>query len=170
MDIASSIQAVTEEIVLRLAKTVHQELDVEYLCLAGGVALNCVANGRILREGPFRDIWIQPAAGDAGGALGAAISVWYSYLDNLRISNGTDDMMQGAYLGKRFTNREIISYLDRRSKVYANGGLAADAQTRRTAGSGAGDPDGSTVAWSSVPGPLAGAPSLAIRAAEKCNP
>ena len=118
MDIASSIQAVTEEIVLRLAKTVHQELGVEYLCLAGGVALNCVANGRILREGPFRDIWIQPAAGDAGGALGAAISVWYSYLDNPRISNGTDDMMRGAYLGKRFTNREITSYLDQAGAKY----------------------------------------------------
>lgn len=118
MDIASSIQAVTEEIVLRLAKTVHRELGVEYLCLAGGVALNCVANGRILREGPFRDIWIQPAAGDAGGALGAAISVWYSYLDNPRISNGTDDMMQGAYLGKRFTNREITSYLDQAGAKY----------------------------------------------------
>ena len=70
MDIARSIQEVTEEVVLRLARTVHRELGTDYLCLAGGVALNCVANGRILREGPFRDIWIQPAAGDAGGRAG----------------------------------------------------------------------------------------------------
>ena len=80
MDIARSIQLVTEEIVLKLAKTVQAELGVENLCLAGGVALNCVANGRILREGPFKDVWIQPAAGDAGGALGAALAIWYEYL------------------------------------------------------------------------------------------
>ncbi|MFZ4443012.1 MAG: carbamoyltransferase, partial [Planktothrix agardhii] len=79
MDIAASIQVVTEEVVLRLTRSVQKELNVDYLCLAGGVALNCVANGRILREGPFKDIWIQPAAGDAGGALGAALAVWYQY-------------------------------------------------------------------------------------------
>lgn len=79
MDIAASIQVVTEEVVLRLSRTVQKELNADYLCLAGGVALNCVANGRILREGPFKDIWIQPAAGDAGGALGAALAVWYEY-------------------------------------------------------------------------------------------
>ncbi len=79
MDIAASIQKVTEEVVLRLARTVRKELDVEYLCLAGGVALNCVANGHVLREGIFKDIWIQPAAGDAGGALGAALAIWYQY-------------------------------------------------------------------------------------------
>ena len=112
MDIARSIQAVTEEIVLRLANTLHQELNVDYLCMAGGVALNCVANGRILREGPFKDIWIQPAAGDAGGALGAAMSIWYGYLENPRSANDIDDKMQGAYLGKRFSNREITAYLE----------------------------------------------------------
>ena len=112
MDIARSIQVVTEEIVLRLANTVHQELEVDYLCLAGGVALNCVANGRILREGPFKDIWIQPAAGDAGGALGAALSIWHGYLGNSRSPNGIDDAMMGAYLGRRYTNDEIKSYLD----------------------------------------------------------
>lgn len=112
MDIARSIQAVTEEIVLRLANTVHQELGVDYLCLAGGVALNCVANGRLLREGLFKDIWIQPAAGDAGGALGAAMSIWHSYLDHPRSANDIDDSMQGAYLGRRFNNQEIITYLD----------------------------------------------------------
>jgi carbamoyltransferase len=79
MDIAASIQVVTEEVVLRLSRTVQKELNVDYLCMAGGVALNCVANGRILREGPFKEIWIQPAAGDAGGALGAALAVWYQY-------------------------------------------------------------------------------------------
>ncbi len=112
MDIARSIQVVTEEVVLRLARTLHKELDVDYLCLAGGVALNCVANGRIVREGPYKDVWIQPAAGDAGGALGAAQVVWYSYLENPRQVNNCDDSMQGAYLGRRFTNEEISSYLD----------------------------------------------------------
>ena len=103
MDIARSIQAVTEEVVLRLSRTVHKELDVDYLCMAGGVALNCVANGRILREGPFKDIWIQPAAGDAGGALGAALTVWHGYLDKPREVNNTDDSMRGSYLGRRYT-------------------------------------------------------------------
>src|SRR5438067_1947113 len=84
MDIARSIQIVTEEVVLRLARTVHADLGGENLCLAGGVALNCVANGRILREGPFKNIWIQPAAGDAGGSLGAALATWYEYLGNER--------------------------------------------------------------------------------------
>ncbi|MBS0015202.1 MAG: carbamoyltransferase [Arthrospira sp. SH-MAG29] len=85
MDIAASIQVVTEEVVLRLGRTVQKELNVDYLCLAGGVALNCVANGRLLREGPFKDIWIQPAAGDAGGALGAALAVWYQYCEQPRL-------------------------------------------------------------------------------------
>ncbi|WP_449417028.1 carbamoyltransferase family protein [Phormidium nigroviride] len=84
MDIAASIQVVTEEVVLRLSRTVQKEFNADYLCLAGGVALNCVANGRLLREGPFKDIWIQPAAGDAGGALGAALAVWYEYGDQQR--------------------------------------------------------------------------------------
>jgi carbamoyltransferase len=111
MDIASSIQAVTEEVVLRLGRTVHHETGADYLCLAGGVALNCVANGRLLREGPFKDIWIQPAAGDAGGALGAALSVWHEYLDKPRKVNGMDHM-SGAYLGPRFSNEQIKAYLD----------------------------------------------------------
>ena len=111
MDLARSIQVVTEEIVLKIAKNLHQETGNEYLCLAGGVALNCVANGRLQREGPFKDIWIQPAAGDAGGALGAALSVWHEYLGNPRTVN-SGDSMQGAYLGPRCQDDEIKSYLD----------------------------------------------------------
>ena len=117
MDIARSIQAVTEEVVLRLARTVKAELDTDYLCLAGGVALNCVANGRILREGPFRDIWIQPAAGDAGGALGAALVAWYEYHDKPRTVNGHDSM-SGSYLGPRFDDAEIGKQLDAQGAVY----------------------------------------------------
>jgi carbamoyltransferase len=111
MDIAASIQQVTEEVVLRLGRTVHQELGTEALCLAGGVALNCVANGRLLREGPYRDLWIQPAAGDAGGAVGAALSVWHEYLGQPRRVNGAD-AMSGAYLGPRFSNATIRTYLE----------------------------------------------------------
>lgn len=118
MDIARSIQKVTEEIVLSIASTVHKELNVDYLCLAGGVALNCVSNGRILREGSFKDIWIQPAAGDAGGALGAALNIWHEYLNNPRSVDNKNDSMQGSYLGKRFTNDEIKIYLDNIGAVY----------------------------------------------------
>ena len=110
MDIAASIQVVTEEVVLRLANTVYEELGLENLCLAGGVALNCVANGRLLREGKFKNIWIQPAAGDAGGAIGSALSVWYQYLHNERTVQKTD-AMQGSYLGPEFTQAEIENYL-----------------------------------------------------------
>ncbi len=111
MDIARSVQAVTEEVVLRLARTVQRETGTEYLCLAGGVALNCVANGRLLREGPFKDIWIQPAAGDAGGALGAALAAWHQYHDKPRQVNGSD-RMRGSYLGPRHADAEIRAYLD----------------------------------------------------------
>jgi carbamoyltransferase len=111
MDIAASIQAVTEEVVLRLARTVQRETGEENLCLAGGVALNCVANGRLLREGPFKDIWVQPAAGDAGGALGAAQVVWHQYLEKPRQVNAHDSM-QGSYLGPRYSEAEIKTTLD----------------------------------------------------------
>jgi carbamoyltransferase len=111
MDIAQSIQVITEEIVLRLAGTVHKELQLPNLCLAGGVALNCVANGRILREGPYQDIWIQPAAGDAGGAVGAALSVWHEYLEQPRTVN-PGDAMYGAYLGPRYSNQDIVRELE----------------------------------------------------------
>lgn len=111
MDLARSIQAVTEEVVLRLARSIHKELGGEALCLAGGVALNCVSNGRLLREGPFKKIWVQPAAGDAGGAVGAALVTWYDYYDNVRTVNPNDDM-QGSYLGPKSSTAEITSYLD----------------------------------------------------------
>lgn len=111
MDIARSIQVVTEEIVLKLARTVHKELGIDKLCLAGGVALNCVSNGRLLREGPFSDIWVQPAAGDAGGALGAALAIWYQYLENPRTPL-PGDSMQGGYLGPRYSDSDIQAYLD----------------------------------------------------------
>ena len=117
MDIAASIQQVTEEIVLRLANTAQKELGVDYLCLAGGVALNCVSNGRLLRESKFKDIWIQPAAGDAGGAIGAALSVWHQYLEKPRQTDGLDKM-KGSYLGPRFSSDEIQQYLDDVRAVY----------------------------------------------------
>ncbi|QHV00197.1 carbamoyltransferase family protein [Synechocystis sp. CACIAM 05] len=110
MDIAASIQVVTEEVVLRLGNTVYEELGLENLCLAGGVALNCVANGRLLREGKFKNIWIQPAAGDAGGAIGSALSVWHQYLQHERTVQ-KPDAMAGSYLGPRFTNEDIEAYL-----------------------------------------------------------
>jgi carbamoyltransferase len=111
MDIAASLQVMTEEIMLAIAKHVHAKTGMKYLCLAGGVALNCVANGRILREGPFQEIWIQPAAGDAGGALGAALSAWYEYLGNSRAPTGGKDAMRGAYLGPEFSDKEIAEFL-----------------------------------------------------------
>ena len=111
MNMAASIQAVTEAVVLKLASTVHREMDVDYLCLAGGVALNSVANGRLLREGPFKDIWVQPASGDAGGALGVAYSAWHNYLKNPRTSQ-SGDSMRGGYLGPAFSDTDIRSYLD----------------------------------------------------------
>jgi len=117
MDIAASIQAVTEEIMLRMAKTAKELTGCKYLCLAGGVALNCVANGKLLRSGVFDDIWIQPAAGDAGGALGSALFVHYQLLDNPRITTG-DDFQNGSLLGPSFTNDEIRAFLDKQGLVY----------------------------------------------------
>ena len=106
MDIASSIQKVTEEIMIKLARSIRKEYGLKNLCLAGGVALNCVANGKILQEKIFDNIWIQPAAGDAGGSLGAALALWYSEQKNERVVNSKDDM-KGSYLGTDFTQEEI---------------------------------------------------------------
>jgi len=112
MDLAKSIQVVTEEAMLRMTRRAHEETGKVNLCLAGGVALNCVANGRILREGPFKELWIQPAAGDAGGALGAALTVWHQMMGQPR-DNGGRDTMRGALLGPEYTDAEISAYLDR---------------------------------------------------------
>ena len=106
MDIAASIQAVTEEIVLRLTKDISDEYNIKNLCLAGGVALNCVANGKIINNGVFENIWIQPAAGDAGGSLGAALAFWHQELGKSR-EKINEDNMKGSYLGPRFENDEI---------------------------------------------------------------
>jgi carbamoyltransferase len=116
MDLARSVQEVTEMSMLRMAHHVHKETGEKNLCLAGGVALNCVGNGRLLREGPFEKVWIQPAAGDAGGSLGAALSVWYQYLGNQRdvkeVCRNRSDGMSGSYLGPSFTSDDIQDYLD----------------------------------------------------------
>tara|TARA_B100000287_G_scaffold157484_1_gene148572 strand:+ start:1151 stop:2968 length:1818 start_codon:yes stop_codon:yes gene_type:complete len=118
MDIARSIQEVTEEIVIKMASHVRKETNQKYLCLAGGVALNCVANGKLLRSGIFEDIFIQPAAGDAGGALGCAYIAWYQYLSNKRVADGKNDFMNGAYLGPEFSNDNIKEYLDKKNYHY----------------------------------------------------
>jgi carbamoyltransferase len=117
MDIAASIQQVTEEVMLRAARHVHRETGMRNLCLAGGVALNCVGNGRILREGPFERIWIQPAAGDAGGALGVALFIWHQLLDNRR-SPRAGDSQRGSLLGPRFSDAEIEAFLEGQQAVW----------------------------------------------------
>ena len=111
MDLAASIQVVTEEIVLKLSKSLRLETGIKNLCLAGGVALNCVANGKLLRENIFDEIWIQPASGDAGSALGAALIGWHQYQKHERIIN-PNDSMKGTYLGPKFSNDYIINYLE----------------------------------------------------------
>ncbi len=117
MDLALAIQEVTEEIVLRLAKTARELTQCDYLVMAGGVALNCVANGKLLRSGLFKDIWIQPASGDAGGALGAALAGWHIYLDKPRESTGRDTM-QGTLLGPEYGAREILKVARRYEAPY----------------------------------------------------
>ncbi len=136
MDLARSIQVVTEEAMLKMVAYVHKETGMKRLCMAGGVALNCVANGRILREGPFEDLWIQPAAGDAGGAIGIALAIWHRYLERERISpekagtwqssrsvsnNGLPryaDGMKGSFLGPRYSVEEIEKFLAERNLPY----------------------------------------------------
>ena len=111
MDIAASIQAVTEEIVLRLASSIYKETKINNLCMAGGVALNCVANGKIFKKNIFKKIWFQPAAGDAGGSLGAALALWYQELGNKRKLIENRDDMKGSYLGPSFSNNEVENKL-----------------------------------------------------------
>ena len=110
MDMAASIQAVTEEIILKIANYVHKQTGMKNLCLAGGVALNCVSNGNILKNGPFENIWTQPAAGDAGGALGAALAIHYMHLKNERKVNG-EDFKFGSFLGPKYSDEEILETL-----------------------------------------------------------
>ena len=117
MNIAASIQKVTEDVMVKLAKSLKKEFNIQNLCLAGGVALNCVANGKILKEKIFKNIWVQPAAGDAGGSLGAALALWYGEQNNPRVVNLKDDM-QGSYLGPEFSNDEIKEQLDKVGAKY----------------------------------------------------
>jgi carbamoyltransferase len=117
MDLAASIQAVSEEVMLRTARHIYRQTGMKNLVLAGGVALNCVGNGRILREGPFENLWIQPAAGDAGGALGAALFIWHQLLDKPREPRGCD-AQQGSLLGPAFRDDQIAETLDRAGAVY----------------------------------------------------
>ncbi len=119
MDLARSVQVVTEEVMLRCIRHIHKETGEKNLCLAGGVALNCVGNGRILREGPFEDLWIQPAAGDAGGAMGAALFVWHQLLDNPRsIDSCSVDCQMGSYLGPEFSDEDIKEFLEKNGYPY----------------------------------------------------
>ncbi len=111
MDLARSVQDVTEEVMLRMARHIRKSTGQKNLCLAGGVALNCVGNGKVLRENIFENIWIQPAAGDAGGALGAALFGWYDYLGNKRSANGRKDSLKGSYLGPEFKDEAIEKFL-----------------------------------------------------------
>ena len=117
MDLAASIQAVTEEAMLRIGRDVQAKTGMKNLVLAGGVALNCVANGRLLREGPFEDIWVQPAAGDAGGALGAALFTWYQLLDKAR-TPGVPDSQEGSLLGPGFSTGDVRRFLDGQGADY----------------------------------------------------
>jgi len=112
MDLARSVQDVTEDVIMNMARHIRRETDMKYLCLAGGVSLNCVANGKLLRSGLFDDIWVQPAAGDAGGALGAALYTWHQYLDRERTVDEGRDAQHGSYLGPEFSNDEIRQYLE----------------------------------------------------------
>jgi carbamoyltransferase len=132
MDLARSIQEVTEEVMLRLVRSLHRETGAENLCLAGGVALNCVGNGRILREGPFKRLWIQPSAGDAGGAIGAALTAWHQLENKPRHVDGSKDRMRGSFLGPSYTNEEIENFL--RSKEAAYERLHDDALFDQVAG------------------------------------
>ncbi|MGE5400374.1 MAG: carbamoyltransferase [Ignavibacteriales bacterium] len=128
MDLARSVQEVTEEIMLKMASHIKKETGEKKLCLAGGVALNCVGNGRLLREGPFDDIWIQPASGDAGGALGAALFAWYQYLGYNRTADEVNDFQSGSFLGPEYSEAEITDFLTSRSIAFTrlhNGDIPA---------------------------------------------
>ena len=170
MDLAASIQAVTEEAVLRIGRHVRAQTGLKHLVLAGGVALNCVANGRLLREGDFDDLWIQPAAGDAGGSLGAALFVWHQLLNKPRQPEGRD-AQQGSFLGPSFTTDADRSVLGRTRGIRA-------AFRRREPSCSNMSPDcwpmarwwvGSRAGWSLGPGPWVRAASSAIPGLQPCR-
>src|SRR5262249_36063172 len=142
MDLAASIQAVIEEAVLRLTRSLAAETGEANLCLAGGVALNCVANGKVLRDGKFDNIWVEPAAGDSGGALGAALTIYHLYADRLRTVANTPDGMVGSYLGPEFDDGETQTRLKAAGARYAT--LPRDRLIDRTAQALA---DGKAVGW-----------------------
>ncbi len=132
MDLARSVQVVCEEVMLRMARTAHALTGSDNLCLAGGVALNCVGNGRLLREGPFKKLWIQPAAGDAGGALGAALMAWHRHRGQPRTVTPGKDSMKGAYLGPDFTTEETEAFLRSVNAPFER--LSREGLTERVAG------------------------------------
>jgi carbamoyltransferase len=142
MDLAASVQAVLEEAVLRLTRSLADETGMENLCLAGGVALNCVTNGKVLRDGRFRNIWVQPAAGDAGGALGAALAAYHQHAGKPRVISNTPDGMAGSYLGPEFDQDEIESRLGHIGARFET--APADSMLERTAQALA---DGKAVGW-----------------------
>ncbi|MBF0546091.1 MAG: carbamoyltransferase [Candidatus Riflebacteria bacterium] len=141
MDLARSIQEVAEEVILRLGRSLHNETGLSSLCMAGGVALNCVANGRLMREGPFKEIWIQPAAGDAGGALGAALAAWHKHLKAPRQVQ-LEDQMKGCFLGPSFTPQAVESFLQQNNLPFQK--LGENEVLSRTARDLA---DGKVVGW-----------------------
>lgn len=131
MDLARSVQVITEEVMLRVARHVHKVTGQKNLCLAGGVALNCVGNGKVLREGPFEKIWIQPAAGDAGSAVGAALRVWHKYLGNRREADNIKDKQKGSYLGPIYSDSYIEEYFKKNNIPYDK--VSREELLRRTA-------------------------------------
>ena len=170
MDLAASIQAVTEEVMLRTARHVHRQTGMKNLVLAGGVALNCVGNGRILREGPFENLWIQPAAGDAGGALGTALFIWHQLLENPRQPGGRD-AQQGSLLGPAFSDEQIerdtargrMPSSKRRPMKAAWSTKSRRSWPRKKSSAG------SRAAWSSVPGHWGRGAFWATRGAARCS-
>lgn len=141
MDVAASVQAVTEEVVLRLTRSLAAEFSIENLCMAGGVALNCVANGKILRDGAFRNVWVQPAAGDVGGAIGASLAAWHQELKQDRVVQ-PGDAMSGSYIGPSCSTAEIEAALDEAGAVYETMDHAAMIDTTARALA-----DGLAVGW-----------------------
>ena len=169
MDLAASVQAVTEEVMLRLTRALAKDNCKGNLCLAGGVALNCVANGKVLRDGAFKNIWVQPAAGDAGGALGAALIAYHGFLGEPRKSNGTLDAMSGSYLGPEYSQAEIETRLEVEDAKFET--MDETTLISRVANALA---DGKAVgwfqaAWSSAPGRSATAHSSATLVHRVCK-